>query len=131
MKQTSPASLLTEMRAMLESHPEWSEARREAVEAEINYLQSHASRTRYGEYRAKGWFIGSGVIEAGCKTAVGRRLKQSGMFWSETGAENILGLRCLVLGPHFNDAWKQRRNLVARQRAKARRWSPAPEKRAA
>ena len=131
MKQTSPASLLTEMRAMLESHPEWSEARREAVEAEINYLQSHASRTRYGEYRAKGWFIGSGVIEAGCKTAVGRRLKQSGMFWSETGAENILGLRCLVLGPHFNDAWKQRRNLVARQKAKARRWSPAPEKRAA
>lgn len=53
MKRTSPASLLTE-------------ARREAAEVEIHYLERHASRTRYGEYRAKGWFIGSGVIEAGC-----------------------------------------------------------------
>ncbi len=41
---------------------------------------------RYGVYRKNGWFIGSGVIEAGCKTLVGKRLKQSGMFWSETGA---------------------------------------------
>ena len=131
MKRTSPASLLTEARAMLQSHSEWSEARCEAAEVEIHYLERHASRTRYGEYRAKGWFIGSGMIEAGCKTGVGRRLKQSGMFWSETGAENILGLRGLALGPHFHDAWKERRNLVARQKAKARRWSTEPEKRAA
>ena len=131
MKHHSPASLLAEARAMLQTHGGWSAARRETVEAEINYLESHASRTHYGEYRAKGWFIGSGVIEAGCKTVVGRRLKQSGMFWSQTGAENILGLRCLVLGPHFDAAWKERRNLVARQKAKARRWSSAPEKRAA
>lgn len=53
------------------------------------------------------------------------------MVWSETGAENILGLRGLALGPHFHDAWKERRNLVARQKAKARRWSTEPEKRAA
>ncbi len=72
---------------------------------EIAYLQSHASRTRYGHYQVQGWFIGSGVVEAGCKTVVGRRLKQSGMFWSESGAENILSLRCLILGSHFDDAW--------------------------
>lgn len=131
MKQDSPASLLAEARAMLEAHPEWSEAKREAVQLPINYLESHAARTRYGEYRANGWFIGSGVVEAGCKTVVGRRLKQSGMFWSQTGAEDILGLRCLVLGPHFDAAWKQRRNLLARQKAKARRWVPDPDKRAA
>lgn len=131
MKQASPASLLAESRAMLQSHGEWSETRREAVEAEINYLESHDARTRYGEYRAKGWFIGSGVIEAGCKTVVGRRLKQSGMFWSGKGAENMLELRCLVLGPHFDDAWKERRNLVARRKAKERRWSTHPETQAA
>ena len=131
MKQSSPAGLLAETHGLLAAHPEWSEARRDAVQAQINYLESHAARTHYGEYRAKGWFIGSGVIEAGCKTVVGRRLKQSGMFWSEKGAENILGLRCLVIGPHFDSAWKERRVLVARQKAKARRWAPDIEKRAA
>jgi len=131
MKQTSPAALLAESRALLEANPEWSEARREAAQAQINYLESHATRTRYGEYRAKGWFIGSGVIEAGCKMVIGRRLKQSGMFWSETGAEDVLGLRCLVLGPHFDAAWTKRRDLLARQQAKARRWSPDLAKHAA
>ena len=131
MKQTSPASLLAESRAMLAAHPGWSEAKREAVQAQLNYLESHVARTHYGQYRAKGWFIGSGVIEAGCKTVVGRRLKQSGMFWSETGAEDILGLRCLVLGPHFDAAWKERTRLFAQKQAKARRWSPNLEKRAA
>jgi hypothetical protein len=45
----------------------------------------------------------SEVIEAGCKTVAGKRLKQSGMFWNEKGALNILELRCLMLGPHFNE----------------------------
>jgi len=43
----------------------------------------------YGQCQANGWFIGSGVIEAGCMTVVGRRLRQSGMFWSEHGAEEV------------------------------------------
>lgn len=122
MKQTSPAALLTESHAMLDGHPEWSETKRAAIQKEIDYLESHSSRTHYGRYQANGWFIGSGVIEAGCKTVVGRRLKQSGMFWSEPGAENILSLRCLMLGPHFDAAWKARRELLAQQQIKARRW---------
>jgi hypothetical protein len=124
MKATSPAAMLTEVRTLLIAHPDWPEAKRTAIQAEVDYLESHASRTHYGEYRAKGYFIGSGVIEAGCKTVIGRRLKQSGMFWSETGAEDILSLRCLTTGPHFECAWKARRILLAAARAKARRWSP-------
>ena len=131
MKQTSPAALVTECRSQLADHPEWSEVKRDAIELQLNYLESHSSRTHYGQYRANGWFIGSGVIEAGCKTVVGRRLKQSGMFWSEVGAEDILSLRCLVLGPHFDAAWQERRNILAREKVKARRWSPVEEKRAA
>ena len=76
-----------------------------------------------GHYQANGWFIGSGVIEAGCKTVIGRRLKQSGMCWSQTGAEDILSLRCLVLGPHFDAAWKARREILDPQQAKSKRWS--------
>ena len=79
MKQTSPAALIEETLALLAAHPDWLESKQEAIRKEIGYLQSHASRTRYGYYQAQGWFIGSGVIEAGCKTVVGRRLKQSGM----------------------------------------------------
>ena len=131
MKQTCPVALLAEARTLLIEHSEWSETKRNAIQCEINYLESHASRTHYGEYRAKGYFIGSGVIEAGCKTVVGRRLKQSGMFWSGTGAQNILSLRCQVLGPHFDASWKARRKLLAKQRLKARRWLPKENLKAA
>ena len=44
--------------------------------------------------------------------------------WSEAGAENLLRLRCLVLGPHASDAWAARPSIIAHQQAKARRWSP-------
>ena len=124
MKQSSPAPLLDESHALLDSHPDWSETKREAIQLQINYLESHANRTEYGQYQANGWFIGSGVIEAGCKTVIGRRLKQSGMFWSQTGAEDILSLRCLVIGPHFDSTWKARRQLLDQQQNKSRRWHP-------
>ncbi len=131
MKQTSPAALLAEARDLLDEHSGWPEIKRAAIQSEINYLENHATRTNYGEYRAKGYFIGSGVIEAGCKTVVGQRLKQSGMFWSEAGAQNILSLRCLILGPHFDTCWKARHELLVEQRLKARRWSPVEKPKAA
>jgi hypothetical protein len=122
MKASSPEKLIKEAREHLDQHPEWNESRREIIESKISYLESHAKRTNYGEYRAKGYFIGSGVIEAGCKTVVGGRLKQSGMFWSKSGAENILGMRCLFLGQDFDRVWKKRSELKAQERQRARRW---------
>ncbi len=64
--------------------------RREAALKQIAYFQSNTNRMRYAEYLARGLFIGSGVIEAGCKTVIGLRLKQSGMFWGVPGAQNVL-----------------------------------------
>src|SRR5882672_3181549 len=66
----------------------------EAVEKELGYFVSNIARMQYGTFRRKGFFIGSGVIEAGCKTVIGARCKQSGMFWGEPGAQNVLALRC-------------------------------------
>jgi hypothetical protein len=66
-----------------------------SVEEELGYFVRNVERMQYGTFRAKGYFIGSGVVEAGCKTVIGSRCKQSGMFWSESGAENILALRCI------------------------------------
>ncbi|MFN0125776.1 MAG: ISKra4 family transposase [Verrucomicrobiales bacterium] len=125
MRESSPEAFLPEVQTLLESNPHWSQDKRDAIQTEVNYLQTHAARTRYGEFRAKGYFIGSGVIEAGCKTVVGRRFKQSGMFWSEHGAEDLLSLRCQIIGPHFNRVWNQRSAIRLRHQQRNRRWSPS------
>jgi hypothetical protein len=125
MKEINPAAFLPEVHNLMESNPHWPQEKRDAIQAELDYLQTHASRTRYGEFLAKGYFIGSGVIEAGCKTVVGRRFKQSGMFWSEHGAEDLLSLRCQIIGPHFNRIWNQRSNIRLRHQQLARRWIPS------
>lgn len=131
MKHSSPAALLAESKALLIANPQWLQSKRDAIEKEINYLETHSSRTHYARFRQEGLFIGSGVIEAGCKTVIGRRLKQSGMFWSQTGAENILSLRCLVLGQSFDETWKKLKAINAKQKRKARHWKKSDVKLAA
>jgi hypothetical protein len=84
-----------------------------AVEEALGYFIRNVSRMQYGTFRAAGYFIGSGVVEAGCKTIIGGRCKQSGMFWSESGAENILALRCLHSSRRLEDFWKYRLNKHA------------------
>ena len=78
------------------------------VEEHLGFLDRHRGRMLYGTYRKNGWFIGSGVIEAGCRTVVGKRLKQSGMFWSVEGATCVLNLRTLLLSQRFDSFWKDR-----------------------
>ena len=81
-----------------------------AVETELGYFVRNVARMQYGTFRQQGFFIGSGVIEAGCKTVIGTRCKQSGMFWSVTGAENILALRCIHASRRLENFWKYRLN---------------------
>ena len=85
----------------------------QAVEKELGYFVRNIPRMLYGTFRAKGYFIGSGVVEAGCKTVIGGRCKQSGMFWSESGAENILALRCIHSSRRLENFWKDRLNSHA------------------
>jgi hypothetical protein len=67
--------------------------REEEIARELPYFTDNASRMQYASFKEKGLFVGSGVIEAGCKTVIGSRLKQSGMFWSIRGANAIIALR--------------------------------------
>lgn len=83
------------------------------VEKQLGYFVRNVKRMQYGTFRAKGYFIGSGVVEAGCKTVIGGRCKQSGMFWSESGAENILALRCIHSSRRLDEFWKHRLNVQA------------------
>jgi hypothetical protein len=83
------------------------------VEQALGYFVRNVNRMQYGTFRVAGYFIGSGVVEAGCKTVIGARCKQSGMFWSESGAENILALRCIHSSRRLEDFWKYRLNEQA------------------
>ena len=74
---------------------------------------TNVKRMQYGSFRKAGFFIGSGVVEAGCKTVIGARCKQSGMFWSESGAENILAFRCIQASRRLDQFWKYHLNAAA------------------
>ena len=86
---------------------------RDLLRVEADYFERNRQRMRYPKFRKQGLFIGSGVIEAGCKTIIGARLKQSGMFWTVNGANAIIALRCTVLSGKFEDYWASRSSLAA------------------
>jgi len=74
----------------------------ETVEKKLAYFERNADRMRYGLFRATGLFIGSGVIEAACKTIVGKRLKNAGMHWSKKNANGVIALRCAIYSNEFS-----------------------------
>jgi hypothetical protein len=80
-----------------------------AIRIEAEYFHGNRERMRYPDFRKKNLFVGSGVIEAGCKTVIGSRLKQSGMFWTVRGANAIIALRCCLLNGELEDYWAARR----------------------
>ncbi|HWO29886.1 MAG TPA: ISKra4 family transposase [Candidatus Acidoferrum sp.] len=82
---------------------------REKIRIQADYFERNTERMRYPKFRGQHLFVGSGVIEAGCKTVVAFRLKRSGMFWTVRGANAILALRCCLLNGDFEDYWEQRR----------------------
>ena len=80
----------------------------DTLRIEAAYFENNAERMRYPEFRRQHLFVGSGVIEAGCKTVVGGRLKQSGMFWTVSGANAIIALRCCHLNNRMENYWESR-----------------------
>lgn len=97
-------SVLSSMRRM---RPTGVKAKEE-LRKTIKYFENNIERMRYGEFRRQGLFVGSGVVEAGCKTIVGHRLKQSGMRWSVRGANDIITLRCIQLSGRWEESWEMR-----------------------
>lgn len=92
----------------LRSIPSTSSDVLEKLRTEADYFERNAERMRYPKFRHQHLFVGSGVIEAGCKTVIGSRLKQSGMFWTVRGANAIIALRCSHLNGRFEDYWETR-----------------------
>lgn len=98
-------NLVDALRSLAFQHPEMAEK----IDTEADYFQRNRERMRYPKFRRQHLFVGSGVIEAGCKTVIGSRLKQSGMFWTVRGANSIIALRCCYLNGRFEDYWEARR----------------------
>jgi Uncharacterised protein family (UPF0236) len=97
--------LVAALRSIHSTNPEGAKK----IRLEADYFERNTHRMRYPKFRKQHLFVGSGVIEAGCKTVIGSRLKQSGMFWTVRGANAIIALRCCHLNGRFEDYWEQRR----------------------
>ena len=97
-------AVVTSMRRLRPCHSNVREEIRKAVD----YFQTNKVRMRYAKFRSQGLFVGSGVVEAGCKTVIGLRLKQSGMRWTVDHANAIIALRCCQLSGRWEEFWEQR-----------------------
>jgi hypothetical protein len=100
--------IVASLHALERSHPGLAQI----LETEANYFERNKERMRYPEFRKQGFFVGSGVVEAACKTIMGR-LKQSGMSWTVRGANTIIALRCCYVSGKFEDYWETRRAQVS------------------
>jgi len=74
----------------------------------VEYVTTNRTRMRYAEFRAQGLCTSTGVVEAGCKVAIGTRCKRAGMHWTVAGADAIIALRCCKLSGRFGDFWERR-----------------------
>ena len=77
----------------------------EKVAKVLAYFKKNKARMRYAEWKREGFMIGSGVVEAACKTLVAQRLKLSGMRWGAHGAQAILTMRGWDRSERFDAAW--------------------------
>lgn len=107
LKQLDQGKIESLVKALRPISPATEELAR-IVRNAIDYFTRNAQRMRYPQFRAQGLFVGSGVVEAGCKTVIGARLKRSGMFWTLRGANAIIALRCSRLSHRFEDYWESR-----------------------
>ena len=75
------------------------------LESAMGYFRTNMERMNYGTFAASGIFVGSGVIEAGCKVIVGNRMKNAGMHWTKDHAEKMISLRCAIRNGEFLNSY--------------------------
>ena len=93
---------------MLRALPASNSDLAQKIRTEADYFERNAERMCYPQFRRQHLSVGSGVIEAGCRTLVASRLKRSGTRWTVRGANAILALRCACLNGRFEEYWEDR-----------------------
>jgi len=105
--------------------PTRTATQRKALLGTAGYYRRNAPYMRYDAYLARGWPVGTGVVEGACGHLVKDRMEQAGMRWTKAGAQAVLDLRALRLNGQW-DAYGQ----FHRQRQHERLYgttSPVPE----
>ena len=85
----------------------YSQNREKEILKQLGYFKNHGMYMKYAEYLNKGWPIGSGVIEAACKSIVKQRMCRSGQRWSIKGGQAILNLRTIVKSNRWPTFWNE------------------------
>lgn len=122
LKQAGPVSVVSELRTVMEAHPELPE-----VAKALAYLEKRQGQMDYPQYRAAGWPLGSGMVESGNKVVVEERLKGAGKHWVEGNVNPMLALPNAWCNERWEERWllieqEQRREIEAqRQHRRARR----------
>jgi hypothetical protein len=88
-----------------------SASQRTAYKQQRKFFANNASMMTYAQFRRRGLPIGSGPVEAACKTLIKQRLCQSGMRWSSEGGQAILDLRAYIKSARWNSMWKHYNEL--------------------
>jgi len=104
--------LVTAIAALPPIPPEPNESR-SVPEKAVGYFTTNAQRMRYPSFRAQGMHVGSGIVEAACKTVVSTRAKRAGMRWTPDGLDAVLALRTSVLNKTYDEFWEEQPCLVA------------------
>lgn len=97
-----------QFKALIKALQDHADRKQDPARKCIAYLKRNRDRIRYPEFRAQGLCVSTGVVEAGCKVAIGTRLKNAGMRWSLAGANAIIALRCCHLSDRFDAFWTRR-----------------------
>jgi hypothetical protein len=87
-------------------------AKKDELDTALGYFENNAPRMRYHWFRQCGLFVGSGVVESGCKSVIGQRLKLSGMHWTAAGADAITTLRCQQASRPEDRIWTSPHNQI-------------------
>lgn len=88
---------------LIQTLPQGNSQAKEAVRSAMTYFQNNRGRMNYPAYLDRGFKIGSGEIESGCKRLVGARMKGAGMRWKEEGAKAVGALRALLLSNRWHE----------------------------
>jgi hypothetical protein len=108
----APRSILSSM-DYYEQINRLPKSRREALEVQRTFFQRNRSKMTYADFRRRGLPIGSGPVEAACKTLVKTRLCRSGMRWTRPGGQRILDLRTYVKSNRWDAFWNEYRKRCA------------------
>ncbi len=105
LDESKTAKLAASLRSTETADSELAKKTRNAA----GYFATNVARMNYPKFCQQHLCVGSGVIEAGCKTVIAHRLKQFSMFWTVRGVHAVLTLRCCPLNGRFEDYWECRR----------------------